>query len=52
MNEKIEKIKKQFEDQSSTVDSIKRIVEDNLRNIRADIAELREVGSIERPELA
>lgn len=52
MNEKIEKIKKQFEDQSSTVDSIRRVVEDSLRNIRADIAELKEVSSVDRPELA
>lgn len=40
MNEKIEKIKKQFDDQSSTVDSIRRLVEDTMRNIRADISEL------------
>jgi predicted nucleic acid-binding Zn-ribbon protein len=52
MNEKIEKIKKQFEDQSATVDSIKRLIEDNLSIIKANVEELREVGSVDRPSLA
>jgi hypothetical protein len=52
MNEKIEKIKKQFEDQSATVDSIKRLLDDNLSIIKANVDELREVGSIDNPSLA
>jgi hypothetical protein len=49
MNEKIEKIKKQFEDQSSTVDNIRRLFEDSISKLHDEIDELREVGSIDRP---
>lgn len=51
MNEKIEKIKKQFEDQTSSVENIKRLLEDNMVKIRDEIEELREIGAIDKPEL-
>lgn len=51
MNEKIEKIKKQFEDQTSSVENIKRLLEDNMVKIRDEIEELSEIGAIDKPEL-
>jgi len=52
MNEKIEKIKKQFDDQSSTVDNIRRLLSDNMKIIQANIEELRSVRSVNMPESA
>ena len=47
MNEKIDKIKRQFEDQSSTVDSIRKIFDENITKLTSDILELRKVGTLE-----
>ena len=51
MNEKIERIKRQFEDQSNTVEGIRRLFEDNISRLKNDVDELREVASVDKPEL-
>jgi hypothetical protein len=47
MNEKIEKIKKQFEDQTSTVENIRRLFDEGVYLLKNDIEHLKDVGSID-----
>ena len=52
MNEKIEKIKKQFEDQSSTVEFIRKLLSDHMHAIHSNLEELRAVKAVDRFESA
>ncbi|CDW82966.1 UNKNOWN [Stylonychia lemnae] len=52
MNEKIDKIKRQFSEQTSTVINIRRSIDDNLLRIESQMKELQEVGSLNNNERA